>query len=94
MGMTQGLLAAMVAKAAPADLRGTAFGIMYLGAGVAMLLASLCAGYLWQRFGPPWTFAAGACFAMLAMVLIATVRGTPRPGPETEAWLDAGGGGA
>ena len=68
MGMTQGLLAAMVADAAPADLRGTAYGFFNLVSGVAMLLASVLAGLLWQYLGPAWTFGAGAAFCVLTML--------------------------
>ena len=68
MGMTQGLLAAMVADTAPADLRGTAYGFFNLMSGLAMLLASVVAGGLWQRFGAPTTFGAGALFCGLAML--------------------------
>ena len=67
MGMTQGLLAAMVADNAPADLRGTAFGFLNLVGGVALLLASGLAGGLWDRFGAASTFLAGAGFAGLAL---------------------------
>jgi len=66
MGMTQGLLAAMVADTAPVDLRGTAFGFFNLICGMAMLIASVIAGMLWDRFGAPATFYAGAGFALLA----------------------------
>ncbi|HEY8905994.1 MAG TPA: MFS transporter, partial [Rhodoferax sp.] len=51
MGMTQGLLAAMVANTAPADLRGTAYGFFNLLSGLALLLASGVAGWLWDSFG-------------------------------------------
>ncbi|MDO5693843.1 MAG: MFS transporter [Pseudomonadota bacterium] len=70
MGMTQGLLAAMVAEHAPADLRGTAFGFFNLVSGLAMLLASVIAGLLWQNLGPAWTFGAGAVFCVLATVAL------------------------
>jgi MFS family permease len=60
MGMTQGLLATMVADTAPADLRGTAFGFFNLASGLAMLIASVLAGFLWDQFGPSFTFYAGA----------------------------------
>jgi len=66
MGMTQGLLASMVAETAPADLRGSAFGFFNLACGLAMLLASVCAGWLWDALGPAATFYAGAGFAGLA----------------------------
>jgi MFS family permease len=66
MALTQGLLSALVADAAPADLRGTAFGIFNLFSGGALLLASVIAGSLWTAIGPSATFAAGAVFASLA----------------------------
>jgi len=68
MGMTQGLFAMMIAEAAPADLRGTAFGIFSLMSGVAMLVASATAGLLWDRFGAASTFHAGAIIGLLALV--------------------------
>ena len=71
MGMTQGLLAAMVAHTAPADLRGTAFGTFNLVSGVAMLLASVVAGALWDALGAGATFLAGAAFSALALLAMA-----------------------
>jgi MFS family permease len=60
MGLTQGLLSAMVADTAPANLRGTAFGLFNLAGGMAVLAASIGAGALWDSFGPAATFTAGA----------------------------------
>lgn len=71
MGMTQGLLATMVAATAPADLRGTAFGFFNLVSGAALLLASTVAGLLWDRYGAAWTFYAGAAFSALALLGLA-----------------------
>lgn len=70
MGMTQGLLATMVADAAPGDLRGTAYGFFNLIAGFAMLIASVLAGLLWDRLGAAATFYAGASFSALALVAL------------------------
>ncbi len=70
MGMTQGLLAAMIADTAPADLRGTAYGFFNLASGVAMLLASALAGLLWDQFGAETTFIAGGIFAAAALLVI------------------------
>jgi MFS family permease len=70
MAATQGLLAAMVADTAPPELRGTAFGMFNLASGVSMLIASVLAGLLWDRFGAQATFYAGAGLALLAMLLI------------------------
>ena len=67
MGMTQGLLAAMVAGTAPADLRGTAYGFFNLLSGIAMLIASVLAGWLWDSLGAAYTFYAGAGFSALAL---------------------------
>ncbi len=74
MGMTQGLLATMIAAAAPIDLRGTAFGFFNLVSGVAMLVASVLAGYAWERWGGEFTFYAGAGFCAVAFVLLASER--------------------
>lgn len=68
MGMTQGLLATMVADTAPADLRGTAFGFFNLVSGVAMLAASVVAGLLWDQLGASFTFYAGAVFSAVALL--------------------------
>lgn len=67
MGLTQGLLAALVADTAPAELRGTAYGFFNLLGGVAMLAASVIAGALWDSTGPQGTFLAGAGFAAVAL---------------------------
>lgn len=71
MGMTQGLLAALVADAAPAGLRGTAFGLFNLVCGIAVLAASALAGLLWDRAGPSSTFHAGAIFCGIALLGLA-----------------------
>ena len=71
MGITQGLLATMVADTVPADLRGTAYGFFNLVSGVAMLLASVVAGLLWDRLGASVTFYTGAVFCLIALVGLA-----------------------
>lgn len=74
MGMTQGLLATMVAQAAPAELRGTAFGVFNLISGVVTLVSSVVAGALWDRAGAAATFYAGAVFSAATIVLLVCVR--------------------
>jgi len=64
------LLATMVANAAPAHLRGTAFGFFNLMSGLAMLVASVLAGLLWDTLGAAMTFYAGAVFSALAIVML------------------------
>lgn len=75
MGFTQGLLATLVADAAPAELRGTAFGMFNLVSGVALLAASVIAGALWDAAGPEGTFLAGAAFTAIALAGLLGVRG-------------------
>ncbi|WP_020677580.1 MFS transporter [Geopsychrobacter electrodiphilus] len=67
LGLTQGLLSALVADAATPELRGTAFGIFGLVSGIAILFASLLAGGLWQHFGAATTFYGGASIAAVAL---------------------------
>lgn len=71
MGITQGLLATMVADTAPENLRGTAYGFFNLMSGLAMLLASALAGLLWDQLGASFTFYAGAGFCIIALVALA-----------------------
>jgi MFS family permease len=70
MGMTQGLLAKMVAETAPAALMGTAFGLFNLMSGLAMLVASGVAGYVWDSISPEATFYTGAGFCGLTVLLV------------------------
>jgi MFS family permease len=74
MGLTQGLLAAFVADTAPAELRGTAYGVFNLASGVAILAASVIAGALWDWTGPTGTFLTGAAFAALSVVGLLLIR--------------------
>jgi MFS family permease len=74
MGLTQGILASLVADTAPPDLRGTAFGMYNLVSGIATLAASVIAGVLWDALGAQVTFGAGAIFTALALAVVPLVR--------------------
>ena len=74
MGLTQGLLSSLVADTAPAELRGTAFGMFNLVTGIATLAASVIAGALWDLVGPAGTFAAGAVFTAVALAALPLLR--------------------
>ena len=78
MGITQGLLARMVADATPDDLRGTAYGFFNLLSGLAMLAASVLAGLLWDRLGAAFTFYAGVDFCVVAAVVLVCKPGATR----------------
>jgi MFS family permease len=67
MGFTQGLFAAIVADAAPARLRATAFGLFHLISGMSLFLASLLAGAIWEQAGSAATFLCSALLAVLAL---------------------------
>jgi MFS family permease len=70
MGITQGLLSAAVADAAPVRLRGTAFGLLDLAVGLATFTASAGAGLLWTLGGPAGSFVAGAALAGIVIVML------------------------
>lgn len=74
LGMTQGLLAAMIADTTPAQWRGTGFGVFSLISGIALLLASVAAGALWDLHGSQTTFLAGGVFALLAVCALPLLR--------------------
>ncbi len=75
MGLTQGIFASMVAQHAPGELRGAAFGVFNLVAGIFMLLSSVIAGAIWNRLGSSVTFMAGAGFATAALIAWWTAAG-------------------
>ncbi|MBE9180266.1 MFS transporter [Oculatella sp. LEGE 06141] len=74
LGMTQGVLLAMVADRVPEHLRGTAFGFLNLLIGIALLPASLLAGWLWQTVSPEVAFLVGSGFAVAGMILLSLKR--------------------
>ena len=80
MALTQGLMAKLVADRAPPELRGSAFGVFNLAAGLALLAASVVAGLMWDRLGAGATFLAGAGFATLALIGLALSRSEVRAG--------------
>lgn len=70
LAFTQGVLAALVTDLAPEPLRGTAFGVFHLTAGVAVLAANLMAGWLWTAFGAPVLFLAAAAVALISLLAL------------------------
>jgi MFS family permease len=72
MGFTQGILAAMIADVTPKELKGTAFGLFNLTSGLFILLASVIAGGLWDRYGAATPFYIGAAFSLFALVMLAS----------------------
>ncbi len=86
MGLTQGVLTALVSDAAPAEARGTAFGLFHLFSGLSLLSASLVAGFAWHMAGPVATFIVSAIFALIGLVLLyALVRNDSAGSPNATA---------
>ena len=70
LGLSQGVLASLLTDVAPAEYRGTAFGMVSLVSGLGILIASIGAGWLWDRFSPDTAFWAGALLASLATMSV------------------------
>jgi MFS family permease len=77
MGLTQGVLTAMIADRAPGALRGTAFGVFNLASGVCLLIAGAVAGLWWDGMGPSAPFWFGAAVAVLCLPLVVWLPGAP-----------------
>jgi predicted MFS family arabinose efflux permease len=60
----------MIADSAPEQLRATSFGAFYFVSGIGALLASLGAGWLWDRQGAPATFITSALVAAVALAML------------------------
>jgi MFS family permease len=69
MGLTQGILSSLVAAAAPVDLRGTAYGVYNFVLGIALLVASALAGFIWDVWGPAYTFYTSAVACLASLIL-------------------------
>lgn len=74
LGFSQGIFSAMIADSAPANLRGTAFGLFNLLTGAALLIASVVAGLLWESAGFQATFLVGAGFAVTTLAGLTLLR--------------------
>jgi MFS family permease len=77
MALTQGIFARMIADSAPEELRATSFGAFWFVTGVASLLASLGAGWLWDREGASATFVTSAGIAAVALAMLSLLEGEP-----------------
>ena len=80
MALTQGIFARMIADVAPEHLRATSFGAFYFVSGIGTLLASVAAGFIWDRDGAAMTFLAGAGAAGVALAMLSLLPAT-RPDP-------------
>ena len=78
MGLTQGVLAALIAATAPGPpARYGVSGCSASSPGLPALIASVLAGLLWDRIGAQATFLAGAAFAAAALVAFLLVKRDP-----------------
>jgi len=78
--LTEGIQRAFVVDLVPADLRATALGTFASATGLALLPASLVAGFLWDRVGPAAPFFYGAAMSAAAAILLVVLdAGTRKP---------------
>lgn len=80
MALTQGIFSRMIADSAPDELRATSFGAFWFVTGIASLLASLGAGFLWDRQGSSATFLTSAAIAAAALAMLSLLE-EQRPNP-------------
>ena len=71
LGMSKGVLLAAISDRTPAELRGTAFGVIALATGIVLLPANLIAGLLWENVGYQAPFIFGSVLAILALLVLA-----------------------
>ena len=69
----EGVSRAFVADLAPAEMRGTAYGLYHCVVGICVLVGGVIGGVLWDVISPAATFYFGACLAFLAMLGIMTL---------------------
>jgi predicted MFS family arabinose efflux permease len=79
MALTQGIFSRMIADSAPEQLRATSFGAFWFVSGIGALLASLGAGWLWDRSGSAATFATSAGIAAVALAMLSLLPADERP---------------
>src|SRR6185437_2412582 len=77
MALTQGIFSRMIADSAPGELRATSFGAFWFATGIASLLASLGAGWMWDRQGPSATFVTSAAVAAVALAMLSLLEEEP-----------------
>jgi MFS family permease len=68
--MTEGVSKAAIADLVAEEHRGAAIGIFYAATGVATLIASTLAGWLWTSFGAATAFSLSALLAIVAAMLL------------------------
>jgi MFS family permease len=73
MGLSDGVQRAYLATLVPEERKATGFGLYHMVVGIAILPASLIAGFLWDRIGAGAPFWFGAGTATLAVMLFAVL---------------------
>ena len=74
MALTQGIFSRMIADSAPEELRATSFGAFWFVSGIAALVASLGAGWMWDRDGSSATFITSAAVAAAALAMLSLLK--------------------
>ncbi|MGQ9661068.1 MAG: MFS transporter [Kiritimatiellia bacterium] len=84
LALTDSTARALVSDLAPEGIRGSALGVYHMGIGIVDLPAGLLAGVLWDQFKSPVpVFLTGASLAILATLVLLSVREPSRAGEST-----------
>jgi MFS family permease len=75
--LTEPVLKALLVEVVVPDMRGRALGLYAFTTSLAMLLASLITGELWQHYGPRAPFYLSAGIAVVAAFMLLISRATP-----------------
>ena len=78
MGVTRGLIHAILSEPVPSHLRGTAYAVFYFLTGFSLLGANYMAGMLLESYGSSGPFLAGAVFATGALYVLMRNKTTKR----------------
>jgi len=70
MGIVETVQRALIPRYAPEELRGTAYGLYYLTAGLSFLVANFAVGFLWDHVGRPAAFAYSLATSVAAAVAL------------------------
>ena len=84
VGLMSPAYQALISKAVPEKMRGTAFGFFQTSLGVVSLPASWVGAQLWERVSPRFTFTLTAWLGLLSIIPVWLKFKLPKDQQETE----------
>ncbi len=70
MGITQSILAVLIADACPESLRGTGFGLYHVNNGICLIIANSLSGWIWTTSGPNIMFLTSGVIALVSSFVL------------------------